>query len=312
MRFCSTRFLLSSSTRYACLRQLLLARPCRPGPARHVSRAARPLAGGWAGGRLDLPDVVLILMDHSVQEARHAWRRVLPAAGLHQLGAAPHGRLHPPLSRDVLRTRRRSWRQPSSPTSAPRITAADSPPSSAAATWLAHNGVALAETWIASDLQSSNWQPASPRGASASPPSRRPRLLSLSGRTAPNASVTLVSAIHAANPSLNLTFLIECSDPTPATLPLSISSTAHHLDLPVDGPVTRVRPLPSRSHRARFRLRAFSFRLMRQRRRQHALPRPPHRLLLRPDDASRPQPPRRRAFLDGPKLSLRRRRPAPA
>ena len=109
----------------------------------------------------------------------------------------------------------------------------------------------LAEIWIASDLQRSNWQPASPRWRTIStrvaalPETVRVRLLALSGRTAPNASVTLVSAIRAdprREPSLNLTFDIQRSDPTPATLPLSISldGVRTHLDLPVDGPVTRV------------------------------------------------------------------------
>ena len=264
VHWAATSFLFSAnraSTRYARLRQVLLL-ACRVlALLAMICAVARPLAGGWAGWMLSTsPDVVLILMDHSASmEARDAQtgisRRQQALDQLAGAAAAYGSRTRCVLIENVFRTPQEVAQPavlPLLPSVGPTDTGADLPALfDAAANWLAHNRSALAEIWIASDLQRSNWQPDSPRwGAIAAriaglPETVHVRLLALTGRTAPNASVTLVSAvrqIHAANPSLNLTFDIERSDPTPATLPLSISldGVRSHVDLPVDGATTRV------------------------------------------------------------------------
>ena len=260
VHWAATSFLFSAnraSTRHARLRQWLLL-ACRVlALLAMIFAVARPLAGGWAGWMLSTsPDVVLILMDHSASmEARDAQTGVSRRQqALNQLAAAAavygsHTRCV--LFENVLRTPEEVAQPsllPQIPSLGPTDTAADIPALfDAAATWLAHNHAALAEIWIASDLQKSNWQPDSPRWSTISarvaalPETVRVRLLTLSGRSAPNASVTLVSAVRKSE-SLDLTFDIQRSDFSPTILPLSITvdGVRSHLDLPVDGPVTRV------------------------------------------------------------------------
>ena len=264
VHWAATKFLFSASrasTRYARLRQILLL-ACRVlALLAMVLAVARPLAGGWAGWMLSTsPDVVLILVDHSASmEARDAQTGVTRRQqALDQIAAAASAygsRTRCVLFENVLRTPQ-EVAQPALlshlPSLGPTDTAADMPALfDAAATWLAHNRVGLAEIWIASDLQGSNWQPDSPRWHAISeriaalPETVRVRLLAVSGRNAPNASVTLVSAIrqtHTATPSLDLTFDIQRSDTSSSTLPLSLflDGVRTHLDLPVDGSSTRV------------------------------------------------------------------------
>jgi len=264
VHWAATNFLFSAnraSTRYSRLRQLLLL-ACRVLALLAMLLAvARPLAGGWAGWMLSSsPDVVLILMDHSASmEARDAQTGVTRRQqALDELAAAAAvygSRTRCVLFENVLRTPQEVAQPallPHLPSLGPTDTSADMPALfDAAANWLVRNRAGLAEVWIASDLQRSNWQPESPRWRTLStrlaalPETVRVRLLALSGRSTPNASVTLVSAArqtHTANPSLDLVFDIRRSDSAPATLPLSISldGVRSHLDLPVDGPSTRV------------------------------------------------------------------------
>jgi len=264
VHWAATRFLISAnraSTRYARLRQLLLL-ACRVLALLAMLLAvARPLAGGWAGWMLSSsPDVVLILMDRSASmEARDARTGVTRRQqALDQLAAAASiygNRTRCVLIENVFRTPQ-EVAQPALlsqlPSLGPTDTAADLPSLfDVAADWLAHNHSGLAEIWIASDLQRSNWNPGSPRWSTISariaalPGTVRVRLLALSGKSAPNASVTLVSAVrqtHAAAPSLDLAFDIQRSDPAPTTLPLTLflDGLRTHLDEPADGPVTRV------------------------------------------------------------------------
>jgi hypothetical protein len=264
VHWAATSFLFSAnraSTRYARLRQLLLL-ACRVlALLAMVLAVARPLAGGWAGWILSSsPDVVLILVDRSASmEARDARTGITRRQqALDQLAAAAasydnHTRCV--LFENVLRTPQ-EVAQPALlsrlPSLGPTDTAADMPALfDAAANWLAHNRTGLAEVWIASDLQRSNWQPGSPRWRAISarlaalPETVRVRLLALSGPTAPNVSVTLVSAVrqtHTANPLLNLVFDVQRTETRPEALPLSISldGVRSHLDLTPDGPSTRV------------------------------------------------------------------------
>ena len=264
VHWAATSFLFSAnraSTRYARLRQLLLL-ACRVlALLAMVLAVARPLAGGWAGWMLSTsPDVVLILMDHSASmEARDAQTGVsCRQQALDQLAAAAatygdHTRCV--LFENVLRSPQEVAQPallPHLPSVGPTDTAADLPALfDAAANWLVHNRTGLAEVWIASDMQRSNWQPASPRWRAISarvaalPETVRVRLLALATHSAPNTSVTLVSAVrqtHTAAPVLNLVFDVQRSESSPTTVPISISldGVRSHLDLAADGPSTRV------------------------------------------------------------------------
>ena len=234
VHWAATSFLFSAnraSTRQGRLRQLLLL-ACRVlALAAMLLAVARPLAGGWAGWMLSsAPDVVLILMDRSASmEAADAGTGVTRREqALEQLAAAAalYGdRTRCVLFENVFRTPQEVARPallPRLPSVGPTDTAADLPALfDAAASWLGRNRAGLAEIWIASDLQQSNWQPDSPRWSSIAarvaglPEKVRVRLLSLTGRTGPNASVALVSAVresHATNPSLKLTFDVQRSE----------------------------------------------------------------------------------------------------
>jgi hypothetical protein len=264
VHWAATSFLFSAnraSTRYARLRQLLLL-ACRVlALLAMILAVARPLAGGWAGWALSTsPDVVLILMDHSAgMEARDAHTGVTRREqALNQIAAAAAaygGRTRCVLFENVLRTPQ-EVPQPallsSLPSLGPTDTGADLPALfDAATTWLQHNRAGLAEVWIASNLERQSWQPDSPRWHAIStrlaalPETVRIRLLLLSGTSAPNASISLVSAlrqVHEENPSIDLTFDLQRSDSAPTTIPISISmdGVRSHLDLPVDGSTTRV------------------------------------------------------------------------
>jgi len=264
VHWAATSFLFSAnraSTRHARLRQWLLL-ACRVlALAALLLAVARPLAGGWAGWMLSsAPDVVVILMDHSASmeatDARTGVTRRKQALDEIAAAASVYGdRTRCVLIENALRTPQEVAQPallPQLPSVGPTDTAADMPALfDAAATWLGRSRTGLAEVWIASDLQGSNWQPDSPRWRSiaarvaALPETVRVRLLSIAGSAAPNASVTLVSAIHQAHgdaPSLNLTFDTQRSDAAAGTIPISIllDGVRSHLDLAVDGPVTRV------------------------------------------------------------------------
>jgi hypothetical protein len=264
VHWAATSFLFSAnraSTRYARLRQWLLL-ACRVlALLAMILAVARPLAGGWAGWMLSSsPDVILILMDHSASmeahDAQTGVTRRQQALGQIAAAAAAYGdRTRCVLIENVLRTPQEAAQPallPRLPAVGPTDTAADLPAMfDAAANWLAHNRVGLAEIWIASDLQRANWQPESPRWRAIStrlaalPETVRVRLLALAGQTAPNASVTLVSAARQARsaaPALDLVFDIQRSEASPATLSLAITldGVRAHLDVPVDGPATRV------------------------------------------------------------------------
>jgi hypothetical protein len=274
VHWAATSFLFSAnraSTRYARLRQWLLL-ACRVlALLAMVLAVARPLAGGWAGWMLSsAPDVVLILMDRSASmEARDAItgipRRQQALDELAAAASAYGSHTRCVLFENVFKSPQEVAQPsllPRLPNLGPTDTAADLLGLlDAAATWLARNRTGLAEIWIASDLQRTNWQPFSPRWQAiaarlaALPETVRVRLLALTGTTAPNASVTLVSAMRqtrTSNPSLDLVFDIQRTESKPATLPLSISldGVRSHLDLAMDGPSIRVhRSLPLQASR---------------------------------------------------------------
>lgn len=85
------------------------------------------------------------------------------------------------------------------------------------------------EVWLASDLQASNWKPgdeawaAAKAGLSSLPREPRLRVLSLTGDSAPNVSVKLLSSSRAGDElSLQIEVLRHGTQRGPATLPLTI------------------------------------------------------------------------------------------
>jgi hypothetical protein len=264
VEWAASRFLYAksrASTRHARLKQWLLL-TCRVlALLTLILAVARPLAGGWAGWMFSpAPDAVLILMDRSAgmeirDTASGMTRRERALEQLAQAASAYGARTRCVLIENVFKQPEEVAQPallPRLPDTAPTDNAADLPGMfDAAAEWLARNRTAAAEIWIASDLQRNDWQPTSPRWAAiaariaALPQRVRVRLLVMDGNTPPNASVTLVSAlrdVHAANPSLSLTFDLRRSDPSPATIPVSIwlDGARTHIDLAVTGPVTRI------------------------------------------------------------------------
>jgi hypothetical protein len=262
VEWAASRFLYAksrASTRHARVRQWLLL-ACRVlALLALVLAVARPLAGGWAGWMLSpAPDAVLILMDHSASmETRDATtgitRRERALERVAQAVAAYGSRTRCILIENVLQQPEEVAQPallPKLPEAGPTDTAADLPAMfDAAAGWLARNRTAVAEIWIASDLQQSNWQPESPRWReiaariAALPMHVRVRLLAMDGPSPPNASVTLVSAVRDRNaPNLSLTFDLRRSEPAPATLPVTLwlDGARTHLDLAVTGFSTRI------------------------------------------------------------------------
>jgi hypothetical protein len=264
VHWAATKFLFSASrasTRYAKVRQILLL-ACRVlAMLAMILAVARPLAGGWAGWMLSTaPDVVVILLDRSASmEARDSQtgitRRQQALDELAQAASAYGGHTRCILFESVSKTPQ-EVAQPALlaklPATGPTDTGADMPALfDAAANWLDRNRSGLTEIWIASDLQKSNWQPDSPRWRAivgriaALPQTVRVRLLALAGNTAPNASVTIVSAVrqgHSSNPSMDLTFDIHRSESAADTVPITfyLDGVRSHMDLAAEGPTTRI------------------------------------------------------------------------
>lgn len=223
---------------------------------------SRPLAGGWLGWMLrGAPDVVLILLDRSASmEIRAApgapSRRELALQRLLKAGRALEGH-----SRFVL---------VDSATPAPQElgglgaltdlsltaatdTAADLPAMvQTGVAWLLENRAGVAEIWIASDLQRSNWRPDDPSWRTvlaqlaALPQSVRVRLLALTQTAEANAAVALVDVSrHTRGPESELHMVFDLFHPgrESGTLPLTLTldGRATQVDVPVNGPSTRWR-----------------------------------------------------------------------
>lgn len=174
VKWAAIMFLISanrSSTRHARLRHYLIL-GCRCCLLFFFLLAlARPLIGGWLGGQLaGAPDTVLLLLDRSasmeftdpriqVSKRAHAIKLFSEAAGLLR------GKSRYVLVENVLREPREIG-HPSdlndSPMARATDTAADIPAMlNAAAEYIVNNPEGRTEIWIASDMQASNWFPAS-------------------------------------------------------------------------------------------------------------------------------------------------------
>lgn len=244
-RWAAMSFLFSAnraSTRYAKLRQFLIL-ACRVLALVALCLAiARPLAGGWIGWAFSpSPDVILVLLDRSASmEAKdatntstrreQALRSITAAANTY----AEHSRFV--LIENALRKPQEIAKPellPQLAITAATNTAADLPAMlGTAADWLAQNKTGLSEIWIASDLQSSNWQPESSRWTAvtarlaALPQTVRVRLLALTQAPAQNVSIAIANADRrtvGGQPQLHLALDLERTGEAVAALPVSIT-----------------------------------------------------------------------------------------
>jgi hypothetical protein len=274
VRWAAMPFLLQasrSSTRRSRLRHyLILASRCLL-LACFLLALARPLVGGWLGASLSgRPDVVLLLLDRSASMERldprhqatrreHALR--LFAAGAAQLGPGPRYLLVDGATARV--------QEIADPGALPGLAAAGPTDTGgdagalvqAALDHLVRNPAGKSELWLASDLQSANWRPDSPRwtrlGAAlaALPGDNRLRLLDLSGAPGENLSLALEEARvtgEGRDEHLLVTLRVRRPDPAPGALPITveIDGARSQFELEVGGAEARVQrrlPLPAGS-----------------------------------------------------------------
>jgi len=206
----ATMFLISAtraSTRRARLRQILILIARTLAFLFLIAAVSRPLAGGWlgmaAGSSLD---TVLVLVDRSASmettEARlrtsrrsRALSLIAQAAGL--MGRSPRFVLIDSVGRTPRELASLDG-MAALASVAPSDTAADIPALlSAAADYAARNRTGRTEIWLASDLQASNWRPASRDWArvngqlGALPQPVSLRLLAMDGEAPPNVAVSI-------------------------------------------------------------------------------------------------------------------------
>lgn len=258
-------FLLSasrSSSRFARLRQILVL-ACRViAVASLVFAMGRPLAGGWLGWMFaPAPDVIMILLDRSASmetggEGGGASKRQQALRFL-----AQSARPFEETSRLVLLES--ALRMPQEIASAQVLTelsltaatdtAADLPSMlQVAADWLVENRVGLAEIWIASDLQRSNWQPESDRWPAlasrlgALPQSVRVRLLALNEAVSGNTGIAVREVTRrrvGERIELDLGLDLHRNASSRATLPLSmvVDGTRTPVEVTMEGQTLRFR-----------------------------------------------------------------------
>lgn len=241
VRWAAMQFLLKATRESRGKKRLkhLLILACRTlAVATLAVAAARPLLGGflgWGAGQIDT--VVLILDRSASMEARPAGastpRRAIAleqvSAALAELGSvrlvlldSAGGDPQEVPAPDVL---------PQLSATAPTDTAADIPALlERAAEFLNEGSPGRTEVWIASDLQSEDWKPRSERwqtacAALAALPQPPPlRLLALTGKPAPNTSLSVLACRRAAA-QLEIEFeLLRHDDArTAADLPLTLA-----------------------------------------------------------------------------------------
>ncbi len=209
-QWAAMQFLLAatrSSTSHAKLRNLLIMLMRILAVLALLLFLSRPLVGGWMGWALAAaPDAILLLVDRSASmesrvagadESRreYALKMLADAAGefehashLVLLDSATRQASEIPSASSLL-----EW-----PDTRPTDTAADLPAMlQTALDWLIENEAGTAEIWIASDLQSSNWQPDDPRWETvvtafdSLPQTVRVRLLATTQESPGNASISV-------------------------------------------------------------------------------------------------------------------------
>jgi hypothetical protein len=259
------RFLLSatrSSISHAKLRQFLVLLFRVLAVLMLILFLSRPLAGGWLGWALSpAPDAILILLDRSASmetkiAATSTSRREQAIKLLSDAAKGFQRASHVVLIDSALRSPQEvanvSALHELSFTAA-TDTAADIPAMMQTATqWLIENRAGIAEIWIASDLQESNWLPDDSRWQSVTaqlnslPQKVRIRLLSFEQSPEPNTSVTLKESVRrqgAERAELQLALDLQQPAQAKETIPLTLSldgvSSQH--ELVMDGQALRWR-----------------------------------------------------------------------
>lgn len=242
------------STRYARLRQFLILMFRVLAVVGLIIALGRPLAGGWMGWVFaSTPDVILLLLDRSASmESRQVERSKRQEAAMLLADSAKN--LQGSSRLILLDSATRLAQEipnaaalPEISLAAPTDTAADLPNMlQSALDWLQQNKPGSAEIWIASDLQSSNWQPQSERwpalaGALAKLPQKvRVRLLALKSEPQANVSVSVLEVNRHQTPQgseLEIAMQLERNTSGPLTLPITINldGAPSQVELKMDG-----------------------------------------------------------------------------
>lgn len=240
VRWAAMQFLLKAARESRGKKRIrhILILACRAlGIATLAAAAARPVVSGllgWGGGQIDV--VVLILDRSASMEARpadglaprrqiilektRAAMKELPGTRLVLIDSATAVPQDVP-SPDVL---------PDLSATSPTDTAADIPALVSKAVEYLTETPGRAEIWIASDLQTSNWQPDSEQWAvtrarlDSLPQKAALRIFALSGPAAPNAALSLLGSRRSANDLvLDLEILRSDESRTPGNIPLTTS-----------------------------------------------------------------------------------------
>jgi hypothetical protein len=238
VRWAAMQFLLKAARESRGKKRIrhILILACRAlGIAALAAAAARPVVSGllgWGSGQIDV--VVLILDRSASMEARpadglaprrqmilektRAAMKELPGARLVLIDSATGIPQDVP-SPDVL---------PDLSATTPTDTAADIPALVSKAVEYLTETPSRAEIWIASDLQTSNWQPNSEQWAATRarldslPQKTALRILALNGPAAPNASLRLLGSRRSANDLiLDLEILRSDESRTATNIPLT-------------------------------------------------------------------------------------------
>ena len=248
------------STRYARLRQFLILLFRVLAVAGLVMALSRPLAGGWAGWMLSsTPDTILVLLDRSTSmEARQGeLSRREEAVRL----LAQSARKLADTSRLVLfDSATRAPQEIPNAAALPEVSLAKATDTAAnlpalvqsALDWLQATKPGFSELWIASDLQSSNWQPLSDRwpalaaGLRSLPQGIRVRMLALNAESQPNVSVAVVEATRrqtGQDSELELTLDFQRNTTGPVILPLTLNldGAPSQIEVKMDGLALRYR-----------------------------------------------------------------------
>lgn len=223
---------------------------------------ARPLAGGWLGWVVaPAPDVILVLLDRSASmetklTGTGTTRREQALKLLSDAAKGFEHASHLVLIDSALRTPQEivgAGSLPELSLASATDTAADLPAMlQSALNWLIENRAGTAEIWIASDLQTSNWQPDDSRwakvvGQLASLPQKvRVRLLAFPPDDPANTSVSLREVVRRERGELaELQFVVDFERTSksgePVPLNLALDDGRSQVEVPMEGQSMRWR-----------------------------------------------------------------------
>lgn len=245
MHWGAMMFLLSvsrSSTKFARVRHLLILLMRMLAVAALILALCRPLVGGWLGTALTgTPDTIIILLDGSASmETRDRQNRFTKRDQAMRLLARAGGDLALSSRFVFIENRSLAARElrdpaalPDGPFNIAASTASDMPAMfQAALDYMTADHPGYTEIWVASDLQSGDWQPQSGRWQSivsqarALPQKLTIRLMALNWTPEANAALNVVDvkrAGTAAQRDLYITFDVSRQDNEPVSLPLTVN-----------------------------------------------------------------------------------------